>query len=121
MNTTYDPRQDDPMHDDNITQEQFEKAAIMNFPTISIPDPAAVGKWLDQEQPGKAGPHLPTYSDAWAVCHWHTGGDYVYARAETPEALLNEIRAKLTESDPLAKLRKEAEQHGYALMKLPED
>lgn len=115
-------RESDPMYDDyNMTQEQFQQAATMNFPTITIPDPSAVGAWLDQEQPGKAGCHMPTFSDEWAVCHWYAGSDYVYARGATPESLLAAIRDKLKEHDPLAKLRKDAEARGFALMKLPTD
>jgi hypothetical protein len=101
-----------------ITPKQPES---MNFPTITIPDPAAVGKWLDEQQPGKGGAHSVSYSDEWSVCHWYGGSDYIYARAATPEALLAEIRRKLAENDPLAKLRKEAEAAGYALMKFPTD
>ena len=39
----------------------------------------------------------------------------------TVEDALAALRAKLAAIDPLAKLRKQAMAHGYALMKLPED
>lgn len=95
----------------------------MNFPQITIPDPAAVGKWLDEQLPNRDGSaHQPSrYGNGWVVLYWTSGSTYVSARADTPEALLADIRRQLAENDPLAKLRKEAEQHGYALMKLPED
>jgi hypothetical protein len=93
----------------------------MTFPQITIPDPAAVGKWLDEELPQYAGKHTAHYSNEWAVCHWHTPGDYIYARGETPEAVLAEIRLQLAQMDPLYKLRAEADKHGYCLMKLPTD
>lgn len=119
---TYDPRQDDPMNDDyNMTQEQFEEAAsAMNFPTVTIPDPAAVGRWLDEHQPGNLNAR-PTYGvHGWYECRW-TGKEHIVAGGDTPEALLADLRAKLAEHDPLAKLRKEAEAAGYALIKLPID
>jgi hypothetical protein len=93
----------------------------MNFPAITIPDPAAVGKWLDEELPQHSGGHTAHYSNEWAVCHWHTPGDYIYVRSATPEGLLVNIRAKLAQMDPLYKLRAEADKHGYALIKLPTD
>ena len=108
-------RESDPMHDDNITQEEFKQAATMNFPTITIPDPVAVGAWLDEQVPSKSGAQQPSFDGFWSVCHWHMPTDYVFARADTPEALLADIRAKLAEHDPLDKLRKDAEAHGYEL------
>ena len=84
----------------------------MNFPLITIPDPAAVGAWLDQEQPDKSSPSRPTYGVyGWQVCHW-TGETHVVPSGATPEDLLTSLRAKLAEHDPLAKLRKEWEAMG---------
>ena len=91
----------------------------MNFPRITIPDPAAVGKWLDEQVPCVC-PHRPRFNDGWQVIHWHNS-EAMHANGSDHEALLADIRRQLAESEPLAKLRKEAEQHGYALMKLPED
>lgn len=111
------------MHDDKITQEEFERAATMNsFPTITIPDPAAVGKWLDEQLPPL--PHdtqTPTYGcNGWCVVRYD-GTRHIVPMGKTPEDLLEDMRAMLAVSDPLAKLRKEAEAHGYALMKIPTD
>ena len=93
----------------------------MNFPTITIPDPAAVGAWIDQEQPDISGPARPTYGiNGWQVCHW-TGETHIVPSGATPEDLLANLRDRLKEHDPVAKLRKNAESHGYVLMKLPTD
>ena len=115
-------RESDPTHDDyNMTQQEFEQAATMNFPTITIPDPAAVGAWLDQEQPDISGPTRPTYGiNGWCLVYW-TGETHIVPLGATPEDLLASLRDKLKEHDPLAKLRKNAEAHGYVLMKLPTD
>jgi len=77
----------------------------MNFPTITIPDPASVGKWLDEEVP-QICPHRPSFGVEWSVFHWH-GSEHFIATSDTPEALLADIRRQLAENDPLAKLRKE--------------
>ena len=78
-------RESDPMHDDyNMTQEQFEQAATMNFPLITIPDPAAVGAWLDQEQPDISGPARPTYGiNGWCLVYW-TGETHIVPIGATP-------------------------------------
>lgn len=94
----------------------------MNFPQITIPDPAAVGKWLD-EQVKVQYPIKPLYGIAgWTALFYPRGQfDSEVSHGDTPDELLADIKEKLIARDPLAKLRKEAEQHGYALMKLPED
>lgn len=94
----------------------------MNFPTVTIPDPAAVGKWLDEQVPC-GDPHRVHFMAGgyWRAFHWTNPTTYVDAEGLTPQALLADIQAKLAANDPLAKLRKEAEAHGYALIKLPED
>lgn len=123
MNTPYDPRQDDPMHDDyNMTQEEFEEtASAMNFPSITIQDPAAVGAWLDQHLPARS-PHLVSYlRGKFFTIHWMDGGGSIDVFGVTPEELIENIRAELAKNEPLERIRKEAEAHGYALMKLPED
>jgi hypothetical protein len=90
--------------------------------TITIPHPAEVNAMLDRELGYKSLPHGACYyASGWACNHWHKPCDYVSGNGKTPEELLADIRAKLAAIDPLAKLRKEAQQHGYALMKLPED
>lgn len=117
---TYDPRQDDPMHDDYITQEEFERAATMK--TIIIEDPAQVKELLDLELGINTGGHHPLFTrDGWRASHWVAGIEYVDGTGSTAAELLADLKAKIAEHDPLAKLRKEAEAHGYALMKLPED
>ena len=94
----------------------------MNFPLITIPDPAAVGAWLDQELGVIALPHRPQYGPSgWHCNHWHVSNDFLTATGNSIPELVEDIRSKLAASDPLAKLRKEAEAAGYALMKLPED
>jgi hypothetical protein len=92
----------------------------MKFPTITIPDPAAVGKWLDDELGVVSLPHSPCYyASGWGCNHWHLPCDYVSGNGATPEELLSDLRAKLAENDPLAKLRKEAEKAGFTLTPLP--
>ncbi len=82
----------------------------MNFPTITIPDPAAVGKWLD-EQTGKDW-HAAAYGPhGWSCLHWD-GTTHFHARGPTPEYMLGEINSHLANKDPLAKLRKEWEAMG---------
>lgn len=86
----------------------------MNFPTITIPDPAAVGKWLDEELP-EGWNHAASFGrTGWTGSHY-SGVDWIYGWGETPQEMLADICLKLAENDPLAKLRKEAEQHGYEL------
>lgn len=87
------------------------------FPTITIPDPAAVGKWLADQLGDEHGGHWPSFStrNGWHCLHWFCGSEYVTASGDTPEALLADIRRQLAENDPLAKLRKEAEAAGYEL------
>ena len=105
-------RESDPFHDDNLTQEEFEAAMNANFPLITIPDPVAVGKWLDEQQPDISSPQRPTFGIyGWQVCHW-TGVTHIVPNGATPEELLVNLRAKLAEHDPLAKLRKEWEAMG---------
>jgi len=77
----------------------------MNFPTITIPDPASVGKWLD-EQTGVDMHKAVREAGAWSCLHWD-GNRHYSATGETPEALLADIRRQLAENDPLEKLRKE--------------
>jgi len=81
----------------------------MTFPTIKIPDPASVGKWLDEELPHYDGTrHTPSfYVNDWWCSHYVKGGASVNGRGDTPEALLADIRRQLAENDPLEKLRKE--------------
>lgn len=120
MNTTYDPRQDDPMHDDNITQEEFEQAATMK--TITIEDPAQVKELLDLELGSNIGGHHPMFTrDGWRASHWTGSIEYVDGTGATAAELLADLKAKIAAHDPLAKLRKDAESHGYVLTKLPTD
>lgn len=93
------------------------------FPTITIPDPAAVGKWLDEQLEIGSSHSNPSFATdrGWHHLHWFSPCEYVVGAGETPEALLADIRRQIAENDPLAKLRKEAEAVGYALMKLPTD
>lgn len=80
----------------------------MTFPTITIPDPAAVGKWLDEQTLVTHGYHHPSFDDrGWSVAHWYESTRHFQASGDTPEALLADIRRQLAENDPLAKLRKE--------------
>jgi hypothetical protein len=92
----------------------------MNFSTITIPDPAAVVRWLDEQLPGSGGCSASFGRTGWTGSYF-SGLEWTYGQGRLPEELLADIRRQLAENDPLAKLRKEAEKHGYALMKLPED
>ena len=87
----------------------------MNFPTVTIPDPAAVGRWLDQEQPAASAHSVSYIRGKFFSIHWLPGNTPIDAYGSNPDALLADIRAKLAELDPLAKLRKDAEAHGYEL------
>ena len=88
----------------------------MTFTTITIPDPAEVGAWLDKEQPDKGSPQRPTFGIyGWQVCHW-TGESHIVPCGATPEELLANLRAKLAEHDPLAKAREQLESAGYAVI-----
>ena len=106
-------RESDPFHDDNLTQEEFEAAMNANFPLITIPDPLAVGKWLDDNALTRHG-HRPVYGRAgWSnVFFLADCSDSLVSTAETPELLLSDILRKIGERDPLAKLRKEWEALG---------
>ena len=110
-------RESDPFHDDNLTQEEFGAAMNANLPLITIPDPAAVGKWLDEQQPDVSGsPLRPTYGFyGWQACYW-TGVTHIVPSGATPDELLANLRAKLAEHGPLAKLRKDAEALGFGLV-----
>jgi hypothetical protein len=95
----------------------------MKFPTITIPDPEAVGKWLDQEQPmyDKSSHAVAFRRGKFEVEHWVPGCNFYRVAAFTPSALLEDIRAKLAAHDPLAKLRAEAAKAKYVLVKMPTD
>lgn len=80
----------------------------MNFPTITIPDPAAVGKWLDGQVPTQYS-HRAVYGVAgWTSLFYPFGRiESEVATGNTPEELIADIQAKLAANDPLAKLRKD--------------
>ena len=86
----------------------------MNFPQITIPDPAAVGKWLDEQLAAGSSHSNPSFSTeiGWHHIHWLAPSKYVSATGDTPEALLADIRRQIAENDPVAKLRKEWEAAG---------
>ena len=111
-------RESDPFHDDNLTQEEFEAAMNANFPLITIPDPVAVGKWLDERLPNCHGCSASFGRTGWTASHW-TDGIWTYGQGGLPEDVLSDIRRQLAENDPLAKLRKDAGALGYALAELP--
>ena len=109
----------DPFADDDITQGEFEEAMTANFPTITIPDPAAVGAWLDEQQPGSF-PARVSYTAGNMYCvHWPVGNDCVIPYGATPDELLVNLRAKIAERDPVAKLAKDAAEAGYSLTPIP--
>jgi hypothetical protein len=94
----------------------------MKFPTITIPDPAAVGKWLDEQAPSQDNHRVHFMAGGcWTCYHWNSPTRYFDANGDTPEDLLADIRRQLAENDPLAKLRAEADKHGYVLTKMPTD
>lgn len=98
----------------------------MNFPTVTIPDPAAVGKWLDDELPDEHGlPHRPIFiCDQWLLSHFHKGKS-LSSTGASPEECIADLKRQIVNidegRDELDKVRKQAEKLGYALMKLPED
>jgi hypothetical protein len=93
----------------------------MKFPTITIPDPAAVGKWLDERVPCVCQHKPAPFNGNWSVTHWDTNIDCFTVTTVIPEDLLTAIQWRLKQRDPLAKLRAEADKHGYVLMKMPTD
>ena len=107
-------RDNDPFHDDNLTQEEFEAAMNMNFPLITIPDPVAVGNFLNNDFGSDY--HNPSFGlCGWSCLHWD-GVTHHHAQGATPYELLANLRAKLTEHDPLAKLHKDAAALGFGLV-----
>ena len=94
----------------------------MTFPTITIPDPAAVKAMLVAEFPDSYLASASYDHRGWSMFAFLRGRkEDPTGHGATPEECLADLRAKLAEHDPLAKLRKDAEAHGYALMKLPTD
>ena len=86
--------------------------------TITIIDPADLGKWLDQEQPCR-GNHSPFYgAEGWHCVHWIAAGEWITANSPTADGLLQNIREKLAEIDPIARLKRQAEAAGFALTPL---
>jgi hypothetical protein len=89
--------------------------------TITIEDPQEVKELLDRELGSNIGGHHPMFTrDGWKASHW-TGSRYFDGTGSTASELLADLRDKIANYDPLAKLRAEAEKAGYALMKLPTD
>ena len=94
----------------------------MNFPLITIPDPAAVQAMLEEAFPDSYLAAASYDRRGWAMFAFlRDRKEDPTGHGATPEECLADLRAKLAENDPLAKLRKEAEAHGFALMKLPTD
>jgi hypothetical protein len=94
----------------------------MTFPTITIPDPAAVQSMLEEAFPDSYLAAASYDRRGWAMFAFlHGRKEDPTGHGATPEECLADLRAKLAAHDPLAKLRKEAEAHGYGLMKLPEE
>jgi hypothetical protein len=90
--------------------------------TITIEDPAQVKELLDRELGSNIGGHHPIFTrDGWRASHWTGSIEYVDGSGATAAELLADLRDKIANYDPLAKLRKEAEKAGYALMKIPTD
>ena len=87
--------------------------------TITIYDPVDVGKMIDAEfaqaKPNKS--HSVSFERGKFSClHWYGPSDYFLAIGATPEDLAAETRRLLAARDPLAKLRKQAEEAGFSLV-----
>jgi len=116
MNETFDPRESDPMHDDIITQEEFEAAAAMSFPTITIPDPKAVQAMLLQAFPDAYLASASYDHRGWSMFAFlHGRKEDPTGHGATPGECLADLRAKLAACDPVAKLARDAAAAGYAL------
>jgi hypothetical protein len=90
--------------------------------TITIEDPQEVKELLDRELGSNIGGHHPMFTrEGWRASHWTGSIEYVDGSGATAAELLADLRHKISNYDPLAKLRAEAEKAGYALMKLPTD
>lgn len=90
--------------------------------TITIEAPAEVNALLDKEFGTKFGRHHAMFTQyGWSSLHYLSQGPCLHAGGATPAELVENLRAAIAAADPLAKLRKEAEAQGYALMELPED
>lgn len=84
----------------------------MNFPTVTIPDPAAVGRWLDEQVPSSSNHNVSFIRGRFFTIHWLIGYPSIDAYGNTPDELLENLRKGIAACDPLAKLRKEWEAMG---------
>jgi hypothetical protein len=84
--------------------------------TITIEDPQEVKELLDLELGSNIGGHHPMFTrDGWRASHWTGSIEYVDGTGATAAELLADLRDKIANYDPLAKLRKEADKAGYTL------
>jgi hypothetical protein len=97
------------------------KGKLSDMNTITIPDPTEVLLKLQNALPDAAKVDTPRFGPyGWHCVYWPTVSECIIGNGDTPEELLNDLQIKLSALDPLAKLRKQAMAHGYALMKLPD-
>jgi hypothetical protein len=90
--------------------------------TITIEDPQEVKELLDRELGSNIGGHHAMFTrDGWRASHWTGSTEYVDGSGATAAHLLADLRDKISNYDPLSKLRKEAKKAGYALIKIPTD
>lgn len=88
----------------------------MNFPTITIPDPAAVQAMLVEAFPESYLAAASYDHRGWSMFAFLRGRkEDPTGHGATPEEALADLRAKLAATDPLAKLAKQAAEAGYAL------
>jgi len=88
----------------------------VNFPQITIPDPAAVQAMLLAEFPESYLAAASYDHRGWSMFAFLRGRkEDPTGHGATPEECLADLKEKMAACDPLAKLRKEAEQHGYEL------
>lgn len=87
--------------------------------TITIYDPADVGKMIDAEfaQARPNGSHSVCFERGKFSClHWYGVKDYFLAIGATPDDLAAEIRRLMDKHDPLKKLREQAAAAGFLLV-----
>lgn len=93
----------------------------MTFQQITISSPFAVAKYLDEEMPGKFPTRVIYSNENSYSAVYYPGGDCLVPFGKSPEELIECLTRQIKESDPLEKIRTQAEALGYGLLKLPAD
>jgi len=87
----------------------------VNFPTITIHDPAAIAAWIDKERPGRFPTRVSYTQDGRFVASYWLGMDCLFPAGKTPNELMACLVKQIEEADPVAKLARDAAAAGYEL------